>query len=74
VNSSILPRSLTPSDIYPNLSSTLSLMAANNSNSSFLASVATLYSSSTASHKDSASFNNLSFLPFFKEAEVTMDY
>jgi len=46
-------------DIYPNLASTLSLMADRRSNSSFLAAVAVLYSASTAEHKLVASSNNL---------------
>jgi hypothetical protein len=56
-NSSYSPLAVTPSEIYPNLASTLALMSANNSNSSLLASVATLYSSATASHKAIASFH-----------------
>jgi len=47
-------------------------MSSNNSNSSFLASEATLYSTSTDSQRAVASANNLSFLYFLMEAAVTI--
>jgi hypothetical protein len=47
-------------------------MAANKSNSSFLASVAALYSSSTAEHKFLASSNNFWFLSLLAEEELTI--
>lgn len=61
-------------EISANLASTLSEIVANNSNSSFLASEATLYSSATDSQRLLASSNNLWFLSLLMEAEVTMDY
>jgi len=61
-SASVSPLLVTPSDKVANLASTLSVMAAKSSNSSFLAAVDVVYSSATALHKAIESSQILLFL------------
>lgn len=70
MNSSYFPIVVTPSDNYPNLASTLSLIALSKSSSSDLDSVDEWYSSSTAAQRDEASSNKFWFLVLLEVAAV----